>query len=53
MSESNYSLRILKAINEEANPDLEKLIQESKELQLIWVAIVQKARNNNLEKRQK
>ena len=46
MRESNYWLRILKGINEEANPELEKLIQESKELKLILGAIVQKARIN-------
>lgn len=51
MRESNYWLRILKGINEEANPELEKLIQESKELKLILGAIVQKARVNNQEKR--
>jgi len=51
MRESNYWLRILKGINEEANPELEKLIQESKELKHILGAIVQKARVNNQEKR--
>ncbi|MCF8427092.1 MAG: four helix bundle protein [Bacteroidia bacterium] len=51
MRESNYWLRILKGINEDANPELEKLIQESKELKLILGAIVQKARINNQDKR--
>lgn len=32
MGESDYWLRILKGINEETNPELEELIQESKEL---------------------
>lgn len=50
MRESNYWFRILKGINEDANPELEKLIQESKELKLILGAIVQKARNNNQDK---
>jgi four helix bundle protein len=45
MRESNYWLRILKGINEETNPEIEKLIQESKELKLILGAIVQKARS--------
>jgi four helix bundle protein len=46
MRESNYWLRILKGINEETNPELEKLIQESKELKLILGAILQKSRIN-------
>lgn len=50
MRESNYWFRILKGINEDANPELEKLIQESKELKLILGAIVQKARNNSQDK---
>ena len=50
MRESNYWLRILKGINEEANLELEKLIQQSKELKHILGAIVQKARINNQEK---
>jgi four helix bundle protein len=53
MRESNYWLRILKGINEESNPELEELLQESKELKLILGAIVQKARNNNQDKSQK
>jgi len=44
MRESNYWLRILKGITEEPNPELEMLIQESKELKLILGAIVQKSR---------
>lgn len=50
MRESNYWFRILKGINEDDNPELEKLIQESKELKLILGAIVQKARNNKQDK---
>jgi four helix bundle protein len=42
MRESNYWLWIFKGINEETNQELEKLIQELKELKLILGAIVKK-----------
>jgi four helix bundle protein len=44
MRESNYWLRILKGIEDENNPELIFLIQESKELKLILGSIVQKSR---------
>ncbi len=44
MRESNYWLRILKGIGNEDNPELNSLIQESKELKLILGSIVQKSR---------
>ncbi len=44
MRESNYWLSILKGIEDENNPELIFLIQESKELKLILGSIVQKSR---------
>jgi hypothetical protein len=44
MRESNYWLSILKSIENETNPELMSLIQESKELKLILGSIVQKTR---------
>ena len=44
MRESNYWLRIIRGIEDETNPELMSLIQESKELKLILGSIVQKAR---------
>lgn len=44
MRESNYWLRIIKAIDNQDNPELNYLIQESKELKLILGSIVQKSR---------
>jgi four helix bundle protein len=44
MRESNYWLRIIKGIENENNPELNYLIQESKELKLILGSIVQKSR---------
>ena len=51
MRESNYWLRILKSISEQSDSELEKLIQESKELKLILGSIVQKARAKSQDKR--
>lgn len=53
MRESNYWLRILKGIESKTDEELNVLIQESKELKLILGSIVQKARANNQDKRQK
>jgi len=47
MRESNYWLRILNSISEQSDAELEKLIQESKELKLILSSIVQKARTKS------
>jgi four helix bundle protein len=44
MRESNYWLRIIQGIVNEDNPELNYLIQESKELKLILGSIVQKSR---------
>lgn len=44
MRESNYWLRIQKGIQFETDQELDRLIQESKELKLILGAIVQKSR---------
>lgn len=41
--ESNYWLRILKALNEEPNDELDFLIQESKEIKNILATIVNKS----------
>lgn len=40
--ESNYWLRIIMALDEEKNPELERLLQESKEIKNILAAIINK-----------